>query len=255
MTSSHCFTTLSGPMTNSILRLLALFLAILSATSCSLTGYEEATTEISYTIKPGDTLYKLSERYDISVDELIKINDISDPNKLKVGQVLIIRLSDNIGSVRSRPKKPKKSVKLPPIDSLGISLKSPLDDFRIISKFGKRALNFHEGIDFKAKEGRDIYAAHSGLVIFSGSGLSGYGNMIALRGHGYMTIYAHNSRNFVNRGDYISAGDKIGLTGATGRVTGPHLHFELRIKASDDRYYAVDPLPLFYLKENDSKGQ
>ncbi len=194
-----------------------------------------------YVVRPGDTLSKLASQYGTTVTELSRLNNISDPTKLKVGQILVIS-SD--GTVRKRAE-PQKSVTLPTPQSLRVKLRSPLSTSKIISKFGERGSRFHEGIDFKAAEGCEIYAAHPGTVIFSGTGLSGYGNMIAVKGEGFMTLYAHNSKNLVERGDEVETGQKIGLTGATGRVSGPHLHFELRIKASDARYYAVDPLPMF----------
>ena len=88
-------------------------------------------------------------------------------------------------------------------------------------------------------------AAHSGKVIYSGNKLSGYGNLIIIRDKsGLLTIYAHNARNFVDVGQSVKRGSVIGTLGATGHATGPHVHFEVRVKDKLGRYVAVDPLPL-----------
>lgn len=113
---------------------------------------------------------------------------------------------------------------------------------RISSGFGPRRDPFtrraamHRGLDFKGPTGSDIYAAADGVVKFVGR-KGGYGNTVEIRhGNGVITRYAHMSRFNAKVGDQVSAGDRIGAIGSTGRSTGPHLHFEVRI---NDR--AVNP--------------
>ena len=91
---------------------------------------------------------------------------------------------------------------------------------------GQRA--FHDGIDFEARPGTPIVAAAAGVVIAS-EYHSQYGNMLEVdHGNGLVTRYAHCSKRLVRVGDVVLKGATIGEVGSTGRVTGPHLHFEVR---------------------------
>lgn len=121
-------------------------------------------------------------------------------------------------------------------------LQSPVDGGQVVSEFGRRWLSFHEGIDIAAAEGTPVYAAHAGEVVFSGASMRGYGNMVVVKGQGLMTVYAHNKRNLVDVGDSVEAGERIAQVGKTGNASGPHLHFETRVKGEDGRSVAVDPL-------------
>ncbi|HNR87616.1 MAG TPA: peptidoglycan DD-metalloendopeptidase family protein [Spirochaetota bacterium] len=113
------------------------------------------------------------------------------------------------------------------------SLQWPLRG-KITSSFGKRTdpftrkKAFHCGLDISANVGTPIKAASSGRVIFSGW-KDGYGKVVIMKhDHGYITVYAHNNKNFVSEGDSVDAGTIIAESGMTGAVTGAHLHFELR---------------------------
>ena len=95
---------------------------------------------------------------------------------------------------------------------------------------------FHKGTDFRAKQGTPVYAAGAGRVVFTGQ-QHGYGNIIYVdHGGGVVTRYAHLSRFEITRGELVGEGRLIGRVGATGRATGPHLHFEVRLGAR-----AVEP--------------
>jgi murein DD-endopeptidase MepM/ murein hydrolase activator NlpD len=88
---------------------------------------------------------------------------------------------------------------------------------------------FHAGADIHAARGTPVHAAGDGQVIFAGR-QHGYGNIIYVdHGNGVITRYAHLSKILVAKGDVVQAAQEIGKVGATGRVTGPHLHFEVRI--------------------------
>jgi murein DD-endopeptidase MepM/ murein hydrolase activator NlpD len=120
----------------------------------------------------------------------------------------------------------------------------PADMRMISSGFGYRSDPFtgeaalHSGLDFRGQTGAPIHAAAKGRVSFVGA-KSGYGNVVEIsHGNGMMTRYAHMSRARASVGQEVAAGDVIGAIGSTGRSTGPHLHFEVRI---NDR--AVNPRP------------
>ncbi|MBI5682875.1 MAG: peptidoglycan DD-metalloendopeptidase family protein [Deltaproteobacteria bacterium] len=96
---------------------------------------------------------------------------------------------------------------------------------------------FHRGIDIAAQEGTSVHPAMDGVVIFSGE-KEGYGNIVEIRhDNGYLTRYAHNQKNMVKEGDRVTTSDIIAAVGKTGRATGPHLHFEVRIEG-----FAVNPI-------------
>ena len=90
----------------------------------------------------------------------------------------------------------------------------------------------HEGIDIGAGTGTPIYAAASGVVSFAGT-MGGYGNLTLIdHGQGIVSASAHQSRIGVAVGQRVAAGQVIGAVGATGNVTGAHLHFETRVGGS-----------------------
>jgi murein DD-endopeptidase MepM/ murein hydrolase activator NlpD len=116
--------------------------------------------------------------------------------------------------------------------SLARPLPGPVGDV-----FGPRGNRFHEGIDFPAPTGTPVGAARGGSVVFAGPS-DGWGNMVELdHGHGVHTRYAHLSRIDVRLGARVAGGSTVGLVGATGEATGPHLHFEVLVRGAN-----VDPL-------------
>jgi peptidoglycan hydrolase-like protein with peptidoglycan-binding domain len=101
-------------------------------------------------------------------------------------------------------------------------------------RFGPRGLRFHAGLDFPAPSGRRVRAAAAGRVVFAGWDPSGFGNLLVIdHGNGVRTRYAHLSRFAVRRGAYVARGQVVGRVGATGRATGPHLHFEALIRGAN----------------------
>lgn len=108
----------------------------------------------------------------------------------------------------------------------------------VSSPFGPRWGRMHEGIDIAAPTGRPVRAAKAGVVITAAAS-GAYGNLIVVdHGGGEQTRYAHLSAFDVAKGTPVPIGQVIGRIGSTGRSTGPHLHFEIRIAG-----IAVDPLP------------
>lgn len=133
----------------------------------------------------------------------------------------------------------------------------PLDSSykRISSSFSNRVLNgiaeFHRGIDIPAPTGTPIYAANDGTIVTANDWTvkySSYGNYVIIdHGGGKATLYAHCSKLLVSVGDKVKQGDKIALVGTTGRVTGAHLHFEVRINGT-----VTDPFVPGMLKFNNN---
>lgn len=111
---------------------------------------------------------------------------------------------------------------------------------RIIAGFGKKSNGEqNDGINIAVPEGTPVKAAEAGTVIYAGNELSGFGNLVLVRHEGgWVTAYAHNKELLVRRGETVKRGQTIGYAGATGSVSQPQVHFELR-KGSQP----VDPLP------------
>jgi murein DD-endopeptidase MepM/ murein hydrolase activator NlpD len=126
---------------------------------------------------------------------------------------------------------------------------------RIASGFGYRidpiyrTRKFHQGMDFTAPTGTDIYTTGNGVVEFVGW-KQGYGNTVILdHGFGYETLYAHLYKSLVRKGQKVRRSDIIALVGNTGKSTGPHLHYEVRLNGRpvDPRnYYFYDLSPEEY---------
>lgn len=114
--------------------------------------------------------------------------------------------------------------------STGISFAYPVSSPNISSGYGSRWGRTHKGIDFAHPVGTNIYASASGTVTFSGWNSGGYGYLVIIsHGNGVQTYYAHNSRLLCSVGQTVSQGQLIAKSGNTGRSTGPHLHFEIRV--------------------------
>lgn len=108
----------------------------------------------------------------------------------------------------------------------------------------------HSGIDIHIAHGTNVLAADSGTVVYSGWG-STQGNYLILQHGGYWTLYLHNSAHLVKQGDRVTKGQAIAKVGATGRATGSHLHFEIRVDDGTrqwNSYYQhqpVDPMQFY----------
>ena len=105
----------------------------------------------------------------------------------------------------------------------------PVEGGQVVSEYGPRGGRFHYGLDIGAEKGTPILASDSGKVVVSGWESSGYGYAVVIKhDDNYYTRYAHNARNLVSVGDYVSQGDIIAEIGATGNATCFHVHFEVR---------------------------
>ena len=114
----------------------------------------------------------------------------------------------------------------------------PVTNWNITSNFGYRWGRLHAGTDVGVPQGTTVRASRGGQVVTAGW-VGGYGNCVIIdHGDGVSTRYGHLSQVLVSVGQYVDQGDQIALSGNTGRSTGPHLHFEIRINGE-----AVDPMP------------
>lgn len=109
----------------------------------------------------------------------------------------------------------------------------PLETCPMTSQFGPRWGRLHAGVDLDLETGDPVYAAFDGLVRVSAYDGGGYGRFIVIRHYnGLETLYGHLSKQFLESGTYVKAGDLIGLGGNTGRSFGDHLHFETRYEGN-----------------------
>jgi len=174
---------------------------------------------IFYKVKSGDSLFKVAQRYKVKSEDIMKYNKLSNSN-LRIGQKLYLHNPD-LKSVSRTSTRSSNSFRMP------VAYKG------VTSPFGRRrhpVLNryiYHKGVDLRAHY-TDLYASRSGRVSYAGW-MSGYGKLIIMKhSSGYETRYAHLNNIYVKVGQNVSQGARIGKTGMTGRVTGPHLHFEIR---------------------------
>lgn len=180
-----------------------------------------------YVVQRKDTLYKIARENGMTVEELKKLNNLTS-NDISVGQKIWLA---------GTPSPSDKDGKSPLISEAELQKSGLLrDDLaiptigKVTSEFGLRHGRPHKGIDIFAKTGTPIYAVLDGVVVYSGV-QGNYGNVIVLEHPDFvMTVYAHNSINLVKVDEKVSKGQLIGYVGSTGNASGPHLHFEYRIK-------------------------
>ena len=190
-----------------------------------------------HAVAKGETLKSIADAYKAKVEDLKKENSISWWHGIREGDVLFVA---DVKPVRMNDKWRayfgSRGFFGMPFASWGRGWSS---------KFGKRVdpitglQGRHPGVDFRAKFGVDVFASATGRVIFAGVA-GGYGNLVQIRHNKeYISYYGHLSKILVKQGQHVHRGQIVGKVGATGRVTGPHLHFEIR------RYgKPIDPLPL-----------
>lgn len=235
----------------------------------------------THTIASGESLYTIARRYDVTTQALVLANGLSSPDKIVVGQKVIIpgradllatkapapvqvastapapaplqqtlptAAPNTLQTAATPAPTPQQAAPAPaptqvanvpaaePAMSGNTKFRWPVSG-RVLTDF---AASRGTGINIEASEGSAIKAAENGTVIYVGSGVEGYGNLILIRHpNGYVSAYAHLKSMSVAKGANVSRGDTIGAAGMTGSVTQPQLHFELRKGATP-----VDPMPL-----------
>lgn len=228
---------------------------------------EERPKVLVHKVQSGETLWDIAKAYGITVDTILAANDITNSNRIRVGQELqILTVSgvlhpvasgESLWEISSRYNIPMDKIveaneirdpsriqpntklvipgatQLRPRDVLVVSgqLQKAFDwptRGRISSPFGPRWGRMHNGIDIAVPTGTPIRAAASGTVTFSGWN-GGYGYIVMIdHGNGVETRYAHNSRLVASVGQRVDRGQIVAYSGNTGNSTGPHLHFEIR---------------------------
>lgn len=193
--------------------------------------------QLIHTVQAGDTLSEIGVRYGIPFQEISRLNNLADPDKIEVGQRLRIPHggADSLKTAQSAPTRRRTATRQTAVGEQKRGGRRPARDRFIwptkgvvTSRFGPRNNSFHDGIDIAAPVGTPIVAVAPGEVIYSGV-LRGYGKVIIVRhGNGYASVYAHNSAHYVKQGQLVKQGQRIAAVGKTGRATGPNLHFEIR---------------------------
>ena len=184
-------------------------------------------------IKKGENLYRISLKYGVSVEDLKRYNNIWNVHDIKVGTKIYIPPRAYVSRSGGQGKKwydaTQQVEERGPVKT-NIKFIWPVRRVDISSPFGIRKDGKHTGVDLRNPKGTPIMAAAGGRVIFSGDGPSGYGNTIMIKHDANtITVYAHNSKNMVRENDYVNQGQTVAMVGMTGRATGYHVHFEIRI--------------------------
>ncbi|MBE6461847.1 MAG: M23 family metallopeptidase [Alphaproteobacteria bacterium] len=208
-------------------------------------------------IAPGDTLYSVSRKYAVPVNDLAVMNNLTAPFNLRVGQKLRVpKLASETGEQKQQvvvsnaktssdstktdvavtATQPVKKIssdptkKLPTIGARSSSKFSWPVRGKILSGYGAKNNGlFNDGINIGAKRGTSVNAAENGVVAYAGNEVKGMGNLIIIQhSDGWMTVYAHMDTMNVRRGVRVKVGQQIGTVGETGKVDTPQLHFEVR---------------------------
>ena len=201
---------------------------------------------VAHKIRKGETVSGIAALYGTDTHSVLQANNVR-PARLAAGKVLFI--PDAVLPVVEKNRhdiyKEEKSIARRRKDAGGRTGNGKVEvckgpgflwplTGRITSGFGSRIdplsghRGYHCGIDISAEPGTEIHAAADGTVIFSGW-KGGYGNLVVVsHDDGYITVYAHNSRNCVDVNDHVEKGSLVALSGMSGAVTGAHLHFEIR---------------------------
>ena len=206
------------------------------------------------TVAPGDTLYSLSRRYSVPVNDLAVMNNLTAPFTLSVGQRLKVPdlesapirtatgtpVATSSGATQSGDVKtaaqPKEKIssdptqKLPKLTARSSSKFSWPVQGKVLSHYGAKSDGlFNDGINIAAARGTAVKAAENGVIAYAGNEVKGMGNLIIIQhSGGWMTVCAHMDSMSVRRGAKVSVGQKIGTVGETGKVDQPQLHFEIR---------------------------
>ncbi len=203
--------------------------------------------ETSHVVRSGDTLYSIARATGASVDAIAQTNSLGRPYSLRVGQTL--KIPGGSGAFAAAP--PRNSDAdvgdLARNVSYGSTATKPGSLFdwpvqgRVIGTFGlSDAGRRNDGVNIAAPVGTPVRAAGDGEVVYRGSELEGYGNLLLIKHEdGFVTAYAHNDAMLVKKGDRVRKGQVIAKVGQTGSANEPQLHFEIR-----QNLKAIDPVAL-----------
>lgn len=220
---------------------LALVLGLAAGCS-SLTSYEPQ----SYVVRSGDTLYSIAWRHGVDHRDLARWNGLADPSRIYVGQRLEL-YSPAVAAQSVRPSGPVGASAPPASPGGSASRSTPRRESpprvstagaappafgwpargRVVARFGGQGV-LSTGIGIAGSAGQDIVAAAAGRIVYAGSGLPDYGQLVIIEhNESWLTAYGHNRRVLVAQGDAVARGQKIGEMGE-GLGRGPVLYFEIR---------------------------
>ncbi|MGE0407772.1 MAG: peptidoglycan DD-metalloendopeptidase family protein [Amphiplicatus sp.] len=199
-------------------------------------------------VRPGDTLYSISRSSGVGVEKIATANRLRPPYPLKVGDEILVpgARGETAGPVRREVTAPREDVAE---IARAISYAEPkpaaprLFDWpvkgAVIGDYGAGAMGRrNDGVNIAAPVGTPVRAAADGEVVYRGSELDGYGNLLLVKHQdGFVTAYAHNDAMLVKKGDLVRQGQVIAKVGQTGAATEPQLHFEIR-----QNLKSVDPM-------------
>jgi len=187
-----------------------------------------------HVVQKGDTLWHISKHYNVSIQDLMAVNHLNDASHLTAGEYLIIPKSTYTKPARvSRYAAPSKAQQRA---SHKEGFIWPVKG-KITAFFGKTKSKINKGITIAAPAGTPIKAIQSGKVIYSNM-YGPFGNTVILRhANGFSSVYSHNRKNLVRKGQWVSQGQPVGTIGASGNVSTPCLHLEIRKKSK-----AINPL-------------
>lgn len=199
-----------------------------------------------HVVRAGDTLYSISRASGASVEQLIRANRLSAPYSLTIGQSLKVPGGGVFGGARNREAAAdvgdlarNVSYTTPaaePDRMFDWPVQGALIGSFGLSSAGKR----NDGVNIAAPAGTPVRAAADGEVVYRGSELAGYGNLLLIKhADGFVTAYAHNDAMLVKKGDRVRKGQVISKVGQSGSAKEPQLHFEIR-----QNLKAVDPVQL-----------
>lgn len=196
---------------------------LLNTVSCSKIVREQPYIEhgVWHKVQPGEDLEAISKKYSVSKLEIQQINDIYDPADINVGMRIFIP--------REKEVQPQKPFEKASATRSTVNFVWPAKG-TISSGFGLRHGRMHHGIDITKDGNREIRAAAPGTVVFAGN-KKGYGRTVIIsHGRGLTTLYAHNAKLFIKKGNRVKRGVIIAKMGTSGKSKGIHLHFEVRLR-------------------------
>ena len=192
------------------------------------------------TVQRGDTLYAISRRTGITPQDLIAWNGLSSPNTLYPGQTLRLYPAGAGGTATRSPTSASSAgsaapaTVVAPVNS-GFSWRWPADGITIGNFVPGETTK--QGVDIAGASGQPVRAAADGVVVYSGNGLVGYGELIIIKhNEQWLSAYGHNRKRLVNEGQSVKAGQQIAEMGRSG-ADRDMLHFEIRYNGKP-----VDPL-------------
>lgn len=193
---------------------------------------------VSHKIKSGDTLSRIAKLYGVTTDDVLDANGLQSTSTLSIGDVLLVPGGEQQApTAKSRVASVSNLFTPSQTSSSGSSERNaigfiwPTDLHKINVYYGQYYIyGRHTGLDIDCNYSNNNYAAADGIVTFSGWNSGGYGNLVQIdHGNGIVTYYGHHAKLYVRSGQSVSQGDPIGLCGTTGRSSGTHLHFEVRV--------------------------